>query len=167
MTRIERPTLRIKFELETPDQEFYSRKFCVSRTMKAKWSNDHDKVTNEVLQEIKNYRGSFVGDIIQSLNSISCEDKLLNPTDLERSTDIARWISSMIESMILTALEDELHKNFIDEKRIQEADGSYKTLNKVTKQEIKRADVEKIMLLLGPSIKHMLSLISKSVDENV
>ena len=73
----------------------------------------------------------------------------------------------MIESMILTALEDELHKNFIDEKRIQEADGSYKTLNKVTKQEIKRADVEKIMLLLGPSIKHMLSLISKSVDENV
>ena len=52
MSRIEKPTLKLKFELEIPVEEGPTKKFSVSRTLKARWCDDPEKVTNDVMKEI-------------------------------------------------------------------------------------------------------------------
>lgn len=165
MSYLERPRLKLKIELEVPDLPGAPhRKFAVSRTLKAKWSSDSHQVSQDILDEIKNYKGSFIGDIIYSLNSLFQADGGPIKEDSSRSTDIARWASNVFDSMIFSSVRDGLHEIFIEEAEIPEWDGTTKNVGPIQSKEINEADVEKIMTLLAPKIKHALFLISKSVE---
>lgn len=166
MLRTERPTLRLKFELEIPEEEGPSKKFCVTRTLKTKWSDDTLDITKQIYDEFTTYKGSFIGDIILSLyNLYSSEEKPVNVDDAQRSVDVAKWASTVFESMIFSCIDDEMHKDFIENQAVQDWDGSLRDIPTITKKEMKEADIEKITLLLQPRLKHALFLMSKIAND--
>lgn len=165
MSYLERPRLKLKIELEVPDLPGAPyRKFAVSRTLKAKWSSDSLQVSQEILNEIKNYKGSFIGDVIYSLNSLFQADGGPIKEDSSRSIDVARWASNVFDVAIFSSIKDGLHETFIEEAEIPEWDGTTKDIGPLQANEVNEADVEKIMTLLSPKIKHALFLISKSIE---
>ncbi|MBM3194133.1 MAG: hypothetical protein FJZ60_00030 [Chlamydiae bacterium] len=164
MSFLERPRLKLKIELEVPDLSGAPpRKFMVSRALKARWSQDSQQVSQDILDEIKNYKGSFIGDTIHSLTSLFKADGGPIKEDNSRSVDVARWASSIIETIIFSSIRDGAHEAFIEEAEIPEWDGTTRSIGPLQNVEIEEADIEKMMTLLAPKIKHALFLISKSV----
>jgi hypothetical protein len=168
MFRTEKPTLRLKFELEIPDAEGPSKKFCVTRTLKTKWGDDVREITKQIHDEFTNYKGSFIGDVILSLyNLYSSEEKPVDVEDVQRSVDVAKWASAVFESMIFSCIDDEVHKDFLENQAVQDWDGSLRVISRMTQKEIKEANLEKITLLLQPKLKQALFLMAKMADKNL
>jgi hypothetical protein len=162
----ERPKLKLKIELELPTFDGAPpQKFCVSRTLKARWGDDHEKISLDILNEIKNYKGSFVGDTIKSLFSlVKAEGKPIKEEN-SRSVDLARWAASIIDTLVFSDVKDRAHEELLENEEIAEWDGTFKNIGPISPNEVKNVDVEKVMVLLAPKIKHFLSLISKDIDE--
>lgn len=158
------PKIKLTFEVSIPSKDGGpSQRYSISRALKARWSENPKNITNSILDEIKNYRGSFVGDIIQSLHSLVRSEHLSSDEEKIREFDIARYSSSIIESMVFSSIKDELHKEVLDICEINEWDGTTKKINKPSAEEIKNSDIDKVMTLLGPKIRHALFLISKDI----
>jgi len=164
--REERPKLRLKIELEVPNNDGSPpQKFSVSRALKVRWSNDTEKVTLDILNEIKSYKGSFIGDTIKSLTSLVKAEEVPMKEESERSFDLARWAASIIDTLVFSDIKDKTHEELIEREEISEWDGTFKNIGPISPQEVKDINVEKIMTLLAPKIKHVLFLISKDIDE--
>lgn len=158
----------MKIELEIPDLTGGpSRKFMISRALKAKWDEDSLKVTNQILEEIKNYKGSFVGDIVKSLNSIFYSRRNLIKEETTRENDVARWAAQLIDSIIFSGTVDESCVDFMEDNSLTEWDGSIKELEVISQNELREVDIEKVMLLLTPKIKHALFLLSKKIKSSI
>jgi len=163
---LERPQIKLKIELSTPLPEGAPpRKFSVSRTLKAKWDEDPNTISKEILNEIKNYKGSFIGDIILSLHSLVKSDGQLFKEEGSRSIDIARYASALIDSLVFLGIKDKIHEELLENQEIPEWDGTQRDIGPINPDELKEADVEKIMTLLIPKIKHALFLISKDIKD--
>jgi len=166
MTIPERPCLKLKLELEVPDHASgQSRKYMVSRTLKARWDENSHVVTKKILEEIKNYKGSFIGDIMKSLNSIFYSKENLIDIKINRENDIARWGAQLIDSLVFTSLDDNSYINYIDNQSISESDGSIRDIDSITSKELKDVDIEKLLILLSPKIKHFFILLSKKLEQ--
>lgn len=164
--RLERPTLKLKIELEVPDSSGGpSRKFMVSRALKARWDENPQNVTNQILGEIKNYKGSFMGDLVKSLNSVFYSKDNLIREETTRENDIARWAAQLVDLILFTGAADDFCDDLIENQSISEWDGGIRDLETIKSEELKNADVEKVMLLLAPKVKHILSLLSKKLDQ--
>lgn len=166
MPKLERPSLKLKLELEIPDSSGGpSKKFMVSRALKAKWDQNPQNVTKQILEEIKNYRGSFVGDIVTSLSSIfSSKDNLIRE-EKTRENDVARWMAQLIETIIFSSIDDDSCIEFMENESIPEWDGSIRELSSIRSDELKNIDIEKVSLLLAPRLKHAAALFSKKLNE--
>jgi hypothetical protein len=165
--RDERPRIKMRFEVSIPDPEGgLPRKFSVGRDLKARW-NDHDpdKVRLEILNEIKDYRGSFVGDLIATLNSLVKTENKPNEEEHIRTVDLARWGAAIIDTLVFFGIKDGLHKELLETQEVSEWDGSSKDISPVLPEELKNVDVDKLMLLLAPKMKHALYLISKDMKK--
>jgi hypothetical protein len=163
---LEKPTLRLKLELDVPDPSGGPpQKYSVSRTLKAKWVEDPSLVTQAILNEIKDYKGSFIGDTVDALASIFTTKGKPIDEDSHRSLQVVKWAAGVVESMLFAGVAEEAHKEFVDDDELPEWDGSYKKIEPVTRKELKSVDVERVMILLAPKIKHALSLISRDVRE--
>lgn len=166
MPRLEKPSLKLKIELEIPNSAGGpSRKFMVSRALKAKWDENPQNVTKQILEEIKNYKGSFVGDLIKSLNSIFHSKDNLIREENTRENDVARWAAQLIDSIVFTSIDDDFCLEIMENESIPEWDGSIRELASVKSEELKNVDIEKVTLLLMPKIKHALVLLSKKIIE--
>jgi len=166
MSRLERPSLKLKIELEVPDVTGGpSKKYMVSRALKARWDENPQNVTKQILEEIKNYRGSFVGDLIKSLNSVFYSKENLIDEEVNRENDIARWGAQLIDSIIFASLDDDSCMDHAENRSIPEWDGSIKDLESISPEELRNIDVEKTLLLLSPKIKHVFSLLSKKMGQ--
>jgi hypothetical protein len=166
MHKLERPSLKLKLELEIPDSSGEpSKKFMVSRALKAKWDQNPQNVTKQILEEIKNYRGSFVGDIVTSLSSIfSSKDNLISE-EKTRENDVARWMAQLIETIIFSSIDDDSCIEFMENESIPEWDGSIRELSSIRSEELKNIDIEKVSLLLAPRLKHVAVLFSKKLND--
>lgn len=140
-----------------------SKKFLVDRSLKAEWNENHEKVTQQILEEIKNYKGSFIGDVIQSLSMIVSSEINLNNETLVRKDQVSRWAASLIDSMIYTGIREGIHRQLIEMTEVIQWDGDVLKMNPVTKEEIKNVDVDKLLCFLSPKIKQSLYLISKDI----
>lgn len=162
-----RPVLKLKIDLEIPDPfGAPSKKFSVSRTLKARWCDDPSKVTFDILSEIKNYKGSFIGDTIKGLNGLFRSEGKPIKENTSRMVDVAKWSANILDLLIFSSIKDEIHKEFINNKDIAEWDGTFRKIDPVNVNEIKEIDIEKVMILLAPKLKHALFLISKDLQKN-
>jgi hypothetical protein len=167
MTYLEKPRLRLKLELEIPDLPGAPpRKYAVSRTLKAKWSSNPQQVSSEILNEIKNYKGSFIGDIVYGLNSLFQSDGGPIKEDSSRTILVTRWVSQVIDTLLFSSIKDELHKDFFENPELIEWDGTTNEIGQVEKKELEEVDVEKLMTLLAPKVKHALFLMSKNMKND-
>lgn len=163
--RLERPSLKLKIELEVPDSAGGpSRKYMVSRALKARWDENPNNVTNQILGEIKNYRGSFMGDLMKSLNSVFYSKENLVREEITRENDVARWAAQLIDSILFAGIDDDSCIELMENQSIPEWDGSIRDLETVNSEELKNVDIEKVTLLLTPKIKHIITLLSKKLD---
>ncbi len=163
----EKPKIVLKLEVSVPNLEGGpAKKFSVNRTLRARWVGDPKEATQGVLEEIKNYKGSFVGDMMVSLSSLMMNENSVNLPENKRSLDVDRWTSSLLENTLYTAVREEIFKDYIEDFIIPEWDGSAKKIEAVTSSELEKVDMDRVMLILGPKIKHVISLISKELKNN-
>lgn len=162
MSRLERPSLKLKMELEVPDPSGGpSRRYMVSRALKARWDENPQNVTKQILEEIKSYKGSFVGDLMKSLNSVFYSKDNLVDEEITRENEVARWGAQLIDAIIFSSLDDDSCVEYMENQSIPEWDGSIKDLRSISPEELRNIDIEKTMLLLSPKIKHVFALLSK------
>lgn len=167
MSILEKPTLRLKLELEIPNEVgFPNKKYVVTKTLKSDWDNNPKNVTQQILNEIKNYKGSYVGDMIYSLYSILNFEENLPGEEITRNNDILKWTSHILDSLIFYGIDDnEFLDELINNKNISEWDGELKNLQFISKDEINQIDLEKLLILFAPKLKHILFLISKRMKD--
>jgi len=166
MSRLERPSLKLKIELEVPDLSGGpSRRYMVSRALKARWDENSQNVTKQILEEIKNYKGSFIGDLMKTLNSVFYSKENLIDAEVTRENDVARWGAQLIDAVIFASLNDDSCIEYMENQSIPEWDGSIKDLDTISPEELKNIDIEKTMLLLSPKIKHVFTLLSKKLGQ--
>ena len=160
-----KPRLSMKIELTLPNPSGGpSKKFLVDRRLKAEWNEDHEKVTQQILDEIRNYRGSFIGDVIQSLSMIVSSELDLSTKDSVRRDQVNRWTASLIDSMIYTGIREGIHRQLSEMTEVIQWDGDVLKMDPVTAEEMKNVDIDNLMSLLAPKIKQSLYLISKDVS---
>lgn len=159
------PKLSIKFELCFPTEDGSPpRKFAVNRMMKARWNGDPRQACQEVLEEIGNYRGSFVGDVLESLNSVVLSESRLLSEDDERSLEVTKWTAAIVDAMLSSCIRDKIHLELLQSNELQGWDGASQPIEQVTKQEAKKVDYEKLMTLLTPKIKHLIGLMFRDIE---
>lgn len=160
------PKLSIKFELTIPSEDGAPpRKFAVNRAMKARWNGDPQATCREVLEEIKNYRGSFVGDVMESLNSVVLSESRLSTEDDERSLDVTKWVGALVDSLLTSCVRDKIHLDLLQSQELQDWDGSFRAIDEVKKEDLKKIDHEKLMLLLAPKIKYLIGLMFRDIQK--
>lgn len=161
------PKLNFKIELTFPSEDGSPpKKFVVNRPLKARWHKDIDKCLQDIQNEIKNYRGSFMGDLLISLsNIVESEDSFLSQQD-ERCLQVTRWAASIVDTLIFSSIRERLHEEIIGNFELQEWDGSMLKLESISSDDLKKVDMDKLMLLLTPKIKHAISLIFKEIKKN-
>lgn len=159
-----KPHISMKFEVVFPSEDGSPpQKFMVDRRLKAQWSEDPSKVSQQILDEIRSYKGDFVGDLMESMSLIVSSELDLNSEENKRDTEVCRWISSLIDSMIYTGIREGIHKELIDVTEVVQWDGDVARMAPVKRDEVRNANVEKILLLLSPQLKQALYLISKDM----
>ena len=164
MSTDEKPKVVLKLEVVFPDLEGGpAKKFCVNRTLKARWTGNPQATTQAVLEEIKNYKGSFVGDMMVSLASLVANERAMNLPENKRSLDVDRWLSSIVEKLIYSSINEGVHEDLTDVFEIPEWDGLSRKIDEVTSSEVEKADADRVMLLIGPKVKHALLLLAKSM----
>jgi hypothetical protein len=161
----EKPKITLKIEVNLPNKEGGPpRKFCVSRMLKARWDKDPQTVTLEILNEIKNYKGSFVGDMIASLGAIVSNENVIVGSEHQRAIDVSSWTSSLLEKLLFHAIKEKLYEEYLDSE-IEEWDGSCREIKTVEPDEIIGVEVDKLLILMAPKIKHMLMIIAKNLKK--
>jgi len=159
------PKLSIKFELTIPEENGAPpKKFAINRALKARWNGDPQAACRDVLNEIKNYRGSFIGDILESLNGIvSSESTLVSKGD-ERSLEVTKWTAAVIDSLLMSCLRDKVHTELLQTQELQDWDGGFRSIEEIKKDDFKKIDQEKLMILLAPKIKHLVELMFRDIQ---
>ena len=166
MKKLEKPALKLKLELEIPDFDGAPpRKFAVSRALKARWLENPDDVTSSILNEIKNYKGSFLGDIVYSLFSLVKADGGPIKQESSRNMDVTRWAANMIDSLVFLSVKEGMHNELVDNTEIPEWDGTSRKIEEISSDEINEVNIEKLLTLLSPKLKHALFLISKDMKK--
>lgn len=159
----EKPKVTMKLEVSFPHAEGGpAKKFSINRALKAKWSSDFRSTTQEILEEIKNYKGSFIGDLIAALSSLVKNDETILLPENKRSLDVDRWAAHLIENVVYTAVRERIHEDFIESHELPEWDGSMTKIDNITSEELKNVDFDRVVLLLTPKLKHALSLMVKN-----
>lgn len=167
MSRLEKSKISIKLEASLPDAHGGpNRKFCVDRTMRAKWSDRHEETLQQLLEEIKSYRGSFVGDMFDSLTAVVNGEVQLNTSKQQREHDVTRWAACMFESIIVDGIQNKEHESLFDQLELPEWDGTTKKIEAITPEELNGVDVDRLVTLLAPKLKHYLYIISKELNKN-
>lgn len=165
--RLEKPELKLKLELAVPDLEGAPpKRFSVSRMLKAQWSDDVESVAFNILNEIKNYKGSFIGDTVLSLHALSKNDGVPIKQENSRGIDVARYAASLLDSLIFAGIQDQIHLELLQTQEISEWDGTTRDISSIKPEELKDVDIEKVMMLLAPKIKHALFLMSKDLKKS-
>lgn len=166
--KLEKPELKLKLELAVPDLDEGAppKRFSVSRTLKARWSDDVEAVSTNILNEIKNYKGSFIGDTVLSLHALSKNDGAAIKEESSRKIDTAKYAASLIDSLIFAGIQDQLHLDLLEIQEIPEWDGTSRSIGPIKSEELKDVDIEKVMMLLAPKIKHALFLMSKDLKKS-
>jgi hypothetical protein len=163
---LDKPTLRLKLELDVPDSAGGPpQKYSVARTLKARWVSDLQKVSLDILSEIKDYKGSFLGDTVMALGSIVTTKGKPIDEDSKRSVQVAKWAAGVLESLVFASVSEGAHQDLVEDFELPVWDGTFETILPVTRQELREVDVEKVMTLLAPKIKHALTMVSKDVKE--
>lgn len=163
---LDRPTLRLKLELDIPDLSGGpAQKYSVSRTLRAKWSEDPHQISADILNEIKDYKGSFVGDTVFALRTIFETKGKPIEGNSQRSLQVVKWAAGMLESLLFSAISEEFHRDILEDDELPEWDGTFSRIDPVRREEIKDVDIEKVMILLAPKIKHALNVISRDAKE--
>jgi hypothetical protein len=161
----EKPRITLKFEVNLPNNDGGPpHKFCVNRMLKARWCQDPQVVTLEILNEIKNYKGSFVGDMISSLAAIVSNENAIVGPEHQRTVDVSCWTSSLLEKLLFHAIKEKLYEEYLDNE-IEEWDGSCREIKSVEPDEIADVDVDKLLILMAPKLKHMLMIMSKNLKK--
>lgn len=159
------PKLSIKFELTIPSEDGSPpRKFAVNRAMKARWNGDPQAASHEMLEEIKNYRGSFLGDVMESLNGVVLSESRLSTEEDERSLDVTKWVSALVDSLLTSCVREKVHLELLHSRELQDWDGSFREIEDVKKEDLKKIDHEKLMLLLAPKIKYLVGLMFRDIS---
>jgi hypothetical protein len=159
----EKPKVTMKLEVTFPHTEGGpAKKFSVNRALKAKWSSDFRATTQEILDEIKNYKGSFIGDLIASVASLVKNEEAAQLPENKRSLEVDRWAAYLLENVVYTAIREGLHEDFIESHELPEWDGSANKIDGITPEELKNVDFDRVILLLVPKLRHALSLMVKN-----
>lgn len=163
---LEKPELKLKLELAIPSPAGAPpQKFSVSRALKAKWSEDPGEITYSILNEIKNYKGSYIGDTVLSLRSLVQANGGVIKEEKSRSNDLSKYAAAMIDSLVFSGIQDKLHKELLKSFDIINWDGTSSDIGPISADELKNVDIEKVMMLLAPKIKHALFLMSKDLEK--
>jgi hypothetical protein len=117
-----------------------------------------------VLEEIKNYRGSFVGDVMESLNGVVLSESRLSTEEDERSLDVTKWVGALVDSLLTSCVHDKVHLDLLQYQELQDWDGSFRVIDEVKKEDLKKIDHEKLMLLLAPKIKYLIGLMFRDIQ---
>lgn len=161
-----RPKLILKLELTIPgDGENLPKKFSVNRALRARWSENPSTTTEEILREIRDYKGSFIGDVVDSLHNVTVSEDSLRTPGFDRSLEVSRWIVSILESMLLSDISDGRHDELLENNCIFELDGATKDIGGVLPSEVKDIDMERLMILLAPRIKNVVRLLGKKLPK--
>jgi hypothetical protein len=159
----------LKLEVSLPDKKGGPpKKFAVNRNLKAKWSSNSDDVMKLIFNELAMYSGSFVGDMATALiqmikeTEAESEEKMLDV----RENDLLKWSSAVFQYLIYSSIKDGLHEEFIENPEISEWDGSSRSVDAITKEEINSIDIDRLAILLAPHLKHALYLISKKAKDD-
>jgi len=164
MSSQEKPKVTMKFEVSFPDLEGGpAKKFCVNRTLGVRWVDDPRKVTNDILEEIRNYRGSFVGDLIASLAVLVVNEKSMNLPENKRSLEVDRWAAALVEKLLYSSVNDGLLDDVATSSEIPEWDGLFRSIEEVSPEELESVNMDRLLLLLAPKVKHIVSLAAKSI----
>lgn len=167
MSRLEKSKISIKLEALLPDPlGGPNRKFCIDRTMRAKWSDRREETLQHLLDEIKNYKGSFLGDMFDSLVSVVDGEVQLNTPKQQREHDVTRWAACMFESIIVDGIQNKEHESLFEQLELPEWDGTTKKIEAITPEELNSIDVDRLVTLLAPKLKHYLYIISKELNKN-
>jgi len=163
MYSAEKPKVTMKLEVSFPNTEGGpTKKFSVNRALKARWSSDFRTTTQEILEEIKNYKGSFIGDLIASVASLVKNEEALQLPENKRSLEVDRWTAHLMENVVYAAVREGIHEDFVQSNELPEWDGSMTKIDQVTSEELKNVDFDRVILLLTPKLKHALSLMTKN-----
>jgi hypothetical protein len=161
--------LRLETALPT-DASGVLQRFCVNRKLKAKWNDDPAMVVESIAAEINAYKGSFVGDMVMSLNSM-VKKEIGSAETNRRELDVARWTASLLETSLYDCLAQGDYDGSSAHDRVQTSDGDTRSIQPVTQHELANVDIEKVVLLLTPKLQHLCYLISKRIknenDDNI
>jgi hypothetical protein len=161
------PCVSLKLEVSFPNSDGSPpRKFSVDRRLKARWNDDPNVVTQQIYDEMKNYRGDFIGDLIQSMSMIVSSELDITSEEAQRDIEVCQWISSLIESMIYTGIREGIHKDLFEATEVIQWDGDVLKMNPIVCEEMRSVNVEKVLLLLAPKLKQLLYLISKDIKQS-
>jgi len=166
MPRVESPKISIKLELTLPNGEGPPKKFLVNRPLKSKWSGDHKRVSQEILEEIKTYSGSFVSDLTASLAAVVANENMINSRENKRSRDVEKWSVHLIESLLTASVKEKLFSELYEIFEVPEWDGTEKEIEAVDSKELSNVDSDRIAAMLAPRVKHILYLISKNMKSS-
>lgn len=145
--------------------EILPKKFSVNRALRARWSENPSITTEEILREIRDYKGSFIGDVVDSLNNVTTSEDALKSPGFDRDLEVSKWIVSILESMLLSDIADGRHDDLLENDCIFELDGTTKDIGSVLSSEVKDVDMERLMILLAPRIKNVVRLLGKKLPK--
>jgi hypothetical protein len=166
MPRLERPQIKLKLEVTFPSVNGeISKKFSTSRTLKARWNGTPQETSQQILDEIKNYKGSFLGDMIVSLFSLVKSDGEPLLKEGQRANDIAKYTASVVDSLIYAGIRDKLHEEALQNTEVIEYDGMPRDIGPITSEELLNSDIEKVITLLTPKIKYAITMLSKTLNK--
>lgn len=167
MSLSEKSKISIKLEVSLPDAHGGpSRKFCVDRSMRAKWSGHHAETLQRILEEIKNYKGSFLGDMFDSLVSVVEGEVQLNTPKQQREHEVTRWAACVLESIVADGIQNKDHDDLLEQFEIPEWDGTTKSIQAISPEELNNIDIDRLVTLLAPKLKHYLYIVSKEMNRN-
>lgn len=156
--------ISLKLEVVLPNQDGSPpKKFMVDRRLKAQWCEDPQKVAQQIADEIKNYKGDFIGDLTQSMSLIVTSEIDVDSPQNRRNVEVCQWLASLIDSIIYTGIREGIHKDLFDATEVVEWDGDVARIDPVNREEARNADMDKLLLLLLPRLKQALYLISKDM----
>jgi hypothetical protein len=166
MAFFEKSKITLKLEVSLPSEDGGpSKKFSIDRTLRAKWSTQPPESLQLILDEIKNYKGSFLGDMFFSLMEVVSGEIQLDTPEQRREHEVTRWASHLLESMLVDGLHNGSHDDLLENHELPEWDGTSKKIQPITPQELRNVDADRLVTLLSPRLKHFLYLISKGMEE--
>lgn len=159
----EEKSVFLKLEAVVPTTSGAPRRFCVNRKMKVRWSSDPEAVCSGLFDEINGYRGSFVGDMVHSLDRIVKNDEIVSSENSIRKLDVDKWTATLLEKMLFDAYAEGSYEEMLDVAVVSAPDGDIKEISQVTGTELNDIDTDRVMHLMGPKIQHLCYLMSKKI----